>query len=1046
MTLRSLYVLLLFALGLSACKVHTPKTASEPLNYTITFAPDPNQTYGFDASKYDQKNKETLNETDYWVAWKSIASGSTDQVIATTDKEEFPAYIGFKTPIAPLSAQQGDKENTKRVSVLGTTHGATQQLKAYAIQKKESSEGDEDDKEVEEKEVTLGLLNVVSYNLVRNKVIVVPVNGVKAPSAPELSLQLNAIYGQAVAAWEVEIDVPFTTDQDLVASLDEGESGIAASFPANMRKFNRKFKRSRDLDKNAYYVFLVDGVQTSLSGFMPFKRQYGYIFNNDDVKTIAHELGHGAFRLRHTFSPEAFIANQGSTDNLMDYSGSEATKLYKHQWDNVHNPEKMIGWFQDDEESAQGPPSLPGAFNQMVAQLVCAFKNNSSTEVLKWPTTYSEFYAGVITLFDGNQYNGTKYRNSYRGINVSKVGGFSSGTFSKFPEIRESEYTIDFVFTSDQGGGFTFELEKGSAEVGKFEKLLKGENFDNHFNAWLAQFNAASSDSEKESLISKVPICGLELLTNLDTKVAIIKMVMNNITYFNQNGEELVIKLIKGVSIDQISNFHNKLRGTPYKEASLLAHILYEIDDTEFIFSDGNHATLMEVFTAQCLNAKWNDKSIPDLSENETLFIWAGNLAKGSGQAKLYSSSLLTSGKIKITVGTWVAHDLFSNTETSFILDPLDDWLVIYPKESILHIGYKANTPYVVPAILLHYLIKEEDNSTTRKAVFTGIDVASFAVGVGAISSGIRGWKLAVAVIETVSAGASISLDVFENDLKKAGWDDAYINDLRIATMVMELAGVGVLEGPKIIAKLRDSGPRMWKKLGELGEYSSNLKPAAKQQLESLQEFLRKYLDDVAKGGTRFVAKTGAELQNHLDALTDLPVGKTYSGNMYRSLTIRSQTEFGAVADQMTDHHAYSSWGRYDLDKQENAMYLSETISGNKTEVSHYISDWKQWNTYEFQGVTASNLLDLADDAVRKQLGTQFEDLVRTVDAPDPDDAKIINYEMTNVIASWARTKGYNGIIAPGARGAKDYDNIILFSQSYIHNMLEGKAVEKLVK
>ena len=230
-------------------------------------------------------------------------------------------------------------------------------MKAYAIQKGEKDENGEDG---EEKEVTLGLLNVVSYNLVRNKVIVVPVNGVKAPSAPELSLQLNAIYGQAVAAWEVEIDVPFTTDQDLVASLDEGESGIAASFPANMRKFNRKFKRSRDVNEDAYYVFLVDGVQTSLSGFMPFKRQYGYIFNNTEAKTIAHELGHGAFCLRHTFSDKAFIANQGDTDNLMDYSPAVAgssgsnTKLYKHQWDNIHNPEKMIGWFQDDAESAMG--------------------------------------------------------------------------------------------------------------------------------------------------------------------------------------------------------------------------------------------------------------------------------------------------------------------------------------------------------------------------------------------------------------------------------------------------------------------------------------------------------------------------------------------------------------------------------------------------------------------------------------------------------------------------------------------------------------------
>ena len=87
---------------------------------------------------------------------------------------------------------------------------------------------------------------------------------------------------------------------------------------------------------------------------MPFKRQYGYIWTgatSDVPRTIAHELAHGAFRLRHTFSPEAFIATQGSTNNLMDYS-SGATHLYKHQWDNVHNPESVTSWLQDDEEGA----------------------------------------------------------------------------------------------------------------------------------------------------------------------------------------------------------------------------------------------------------------------------------------------------------------------------------------------------------------------------------------------------------------------------------------------------------------------------------------------------------------------------------------------------------------------------------------------------------------------------------------------------------------------------------------------------------------------
>ena len=36
---------------------------------------------------------------------------------------------------------------------------------------------------------------------------------------------------------------------------------------------------------------------------------------------VAHELAHGAFRLRHTFSDDALMAPKNTTSNLMDYKG-----------------------------------------------------------------------------------------------------------------------------------------------------------------------------------------------------------------------------------------------------------------------------------------------------------------------------------------------------------------------------------------------------------------------------------------------------------------------------------------------------------------------------------------------------------------------------------------------------------------------------------------------------------------------------------------------------------------------------------------------------
>ena len=54
-------------------------------------------------------------------------------------------------------------------------------------------------------------------------------------------------------------------------------------------------------------------------------------------------------RLRYTFEHYPALT-KGSTDNLMDYG--QGTRLHKYQWDLVHRPEAMLGWFQDEEENA----------------------------------------------------------------------------------------------------------------------------------------------------------------------------------------------------------------------------------------------------------------------------------------------------------------------------------------------------------------------------------------------------------------------------------------------------------------------------------------------------------------------------------------------------------------------------------------------------------------------------------------------------------------------------------------------------------------------
>ncbi|MBX2944182.1 MAG: hypothetical protein KF860_17775, partial [Cyclobacteriaceae bacterium] len=138
-------------------------------------------------------------------------------------------------------------------------------------------------------------------------------------------------------------------------ALDDGGSGLLSNYTEDMKKILRAYTAAHEMASDTYYLFLVkNATSQSKLGYMPRKKQAGFIFvdahnNADVVKTIAHELGHGAFHLKHTFSEYPSLS-QGVTENLMDYPAK--TRLDKWQWDHIHNPEGVLGLFEGDDEGA----------------------------------------------------------------------------------------------------------------------------------------------------------------------------------------------------------------------------------------------------------------------------------------------------------------------------------------------------------------------------------------------------------------------------------------------------------------------------------------------------------------------------------------------------------------------------------------------------------------------------------------------------------------------------------------------------------------------
>ncbi len=120
-----------------------------------------------------------------------------------------------------------------------------------------------------------------------------------------------------------------------------------------MDRVIKTYKRKGKHDKNTLYLFFVQVPNATRTGFMPLAAPYGFIFNfGSDLNVLAHELAHGTFNLRHTFSDKAqYHFPERSTQNLMDYANG--TELWKYQWDLIHNPEKItFAWAQNEDEGA----------------------------------------------------------------------------------------------------------------------------------------------------------------------------------------------------------------------------------------------------------------------------------------------------------------------------------------------------------------------------------------------------------------------------------------------------------------------------------------------------------------------------------------------------------------------------------------------------------------------------------------------------------------------------------------------------------------------
>jgi len=124
----------------------------------------------------------------------------------------------------------------------------------------------------------------------------------------------------------------------------ENEFGDLSTYSPEQNAVIAKFTTNRKPKENTYYIFLVnDG--TGNHGYMRLGGQYGFVYSAN-ARTIAHELGHGIFKLEHPFKGKN--ADKGKTSALMDYN--EGQDFFYRDWKQINDPKVKLYAFQGQSE------------------------------------------------------------------------------------------------------------------------------------------------------------------------------------------------------------------------------------------------------------------------------------------------------------------------------------------------------------------------------------------------------------------------------------------------------------------------------------------------------------------------------------------------------------------------------------------------------------------------------------------------------------------------------------------------------------------------
>lgn len=513
------------------------------------FIPSPNQQYGFDSLKnnltqqYGKYYKHlSINGKEQYIPWKALAAGISEPVNLTvkrsSDSYDFKNIKVTQLGVGDLTPSSGKGTNSQTFMLSGSYKGMEEPVVVTYSENGETHNA--------------GGIYLATYGIETYTLYIVPFPDINIPKNTIGQLQngLNQIYSQAVVSWNVKPMDGFVGIDLGDNGLDWAQSDMLSSYDSEMNSVISAFKDWKENpDPDAYYLFVVPKFsESNLEGFMPRNRRFGFITADQlNARTVAHELGHGAFNLRHTF-PEA---TQGSTDNLMDYPPSEAladkyTLLLKAQWDLIHNPEATTGLFDDMGDGALYIKDGDDIWSNNLNSIACAvYKNETSIQL--------EGIVGglIVPRFKFHDIDGLRVEIP-NVLNISKTDKIDLQSLKVEEKQDYTELSYQFVGKIDK---IYFKIPKDKAnQVVSIISQPKGEYFRDLVNSIPEE-----EGQEAYKKLIQLPICSY-IQIPVAERIKYLGWLAGELL-LNKDQEEIVVNLLTYIKEDDkkaVAEFFNK--------------------------------------------------------------------------------------------------------------------------------------------------------------------------------------------------------------------------------------------------------------------------------------------------------------------------------------------------------------------------------------------------------------------------------------------------------------------------------------------------------